>query len=107
MLLRRKFVSSSQLELLWRASVQQYFLSFTPPYGPRLSPAVAYSPNNSVFDEIVNKIARRYDNDTKITYIGVDTAENLENLLMQNSTIIAGIQFNHPDVSYCSRVLFI
>lgn len=79
--------------------------SFTPPYGPQLSRAVAFSPNNTVFaefmyDAFVNEVFHNetqfYDN---LTVIAVDTAEDLEQLLKMNRTIIAGIQFNHENVS--------
>lgn len=35
-----------------------------------------------------------------LSFIGIDTAENMEVLLKRNRSIFAGIQFNHPSVSY-------
>ncbi len=71
--------------------------SFSPPYGPKLLPVVAYAPNNSIFDKLIKdmKNLTQYD----LTYIPIDSAENLEALLKRNRSIIAGILFNHPDVS--------
>lgn len=79
------------------------FLSFQPPYGPPLFRVVAWSPNNTIFRKLMHTLSLPMPDNKyadNITFVPVATAEDLEALLKQNRSIIAGIQFHHPNVSY-------